>query len=494
MKAHLVSCIALFLAGGCAVGPDFHAPAAPTTSRYTYGEQPARTVEAASGAAGAAQSFAAAEAAPRTWWTEFGSDTLNRLVDEALRRSPTLDAARARLVEAQESYRSRAGETMLPAVDASFSATRQKIDPASFGLSSVPSAGPFTLYDASVSVSYLFDVFGANRRALEAMRADVDYDAYELEAARLALAGNVVASAIRRASLQAQIALTKRLERQQVRQLEVTVARQAAGGVSEFDVRAQRILLAQTSASLPPLALQLAQSEHRLAVLIGVPPAEANLADIALDALRLPETVPLTLPSTLARERPDIRAAEALLHRASANIGVATANLYPQFSVTASAGSQRTHIVDILDSFNVWSLGARLTQPLFHGGALRSQRRAAIAAYDAALGDYRQTVLGALQQVADTLRALESDARTLREREGAAGEAQANADIAGKRYGAGGIGQLQLIDAQEKLLSTLLERTKAQADRLADTAALYQALGGIALGDEATVRHDAGRR
>lgn len=221
--------------------------------------------------------------------------------------------------------------------------------------------------------------------------------------------------------------------------MRIVEARHAAGGVSAADVHAQLTLLAQTQASLPPLAAQRAQADHRLAILLGVPPAEAELPDVPLDALALPGTLPVTLPSTLARERPDIRAAEAVLHQASANVGVATANLYPRFAISAGAGSERTRIADIVTGLNIWNVGLNLTQPLFHGGELRARKHAAEAAYDAAFADYRQTVLQALQQVADAMRAVEQDAETLKSRDDAAREADASNTISAARYAAGGL-------------------------------------------------------
>jgi NodT family efflux transporter outer membrane factor (OMF) lipoprotein len=329
----------------------------------------------------------------------------------------------------------------------------------------------------------MFDVFGGNRRALEATMAQVDYERYELEAARLSIAGNVVASAVRRASLQEQIALTQRLADAQAQQLAIVDARHAAGGVSQLDVRSQRTLLAQTRASLPPLQTQLAQADHQLAILLGRPPSKASFDALTLDTLHLPTDAPLTLPSTLARERPDIRASEALLHQASANIGVATANLYPQFSLSAGIGSQRTSIQDVVSGLNVWNIGLNLTQPLFHGGELRAKKRSAQAAYDAALAGYQQTVLQALQQVADTLTALQNDARELQSREDAAREAQASFSIARAQYAAGGVSQFGLLDAERQTLQTALDRTRAEADRFSDTAALFQSLGGATQAD-----------
>jgi NodT family efflux transporter outer membrane factor (OMF) lipoprotein len=465
MKTTLAVCllICLLMLGGCTVGPDFHAPAAPDTQSYTRSASPA---------------FSTADHALPQWWKQFGSDALNRLVDEALRNSPTLAQARARLTQAREDYQAQAGATYYPAIDASLSGSRQKVDPAAFGVP-VPSPGPFTLYDASVSVSYSLDIFGGDRRALEALRAQVDFQAFELDAARLSIAGNVVSTAIRRASLQERIALTQRMVDAQTQQLSIMEARMAAGGVSRFDVRSQRTLLEQTRAGVPALLAQRDAADHRLAILLGVEPSGADFDAVTFDTLRVPDDVPLTLPSTLARERPDIRASEALLHQASANVGVATADLYPKFSLSAGVGSQRTSIHDMLDKLNVWNIGLNLSQPLFRGGELRARKRSAETAYDAAASAYRETVLDALQQVADTLSALQNDADALRARDITANEAQANLDTTHARFAAGGVSRFDLLDTQRQALQTQLDRTLAHASRLSDTAALFQALGGI---------------
>lgn len=471
MKRYVL--LGAFVLCGCAVGPDFRSPAAPDGASYSHESLPVTTR-----AAGATQTLVAANHALPAWWTQFDSEALNHLVDTALQQSPTLGEARAKLIEARENYVAQAGATEFPSLDATLSGTRQKVNPAAFGVPNVPNPGPFTLLNASVSVSYALDVFGGNRRALEALLAQVDYQTYELDAARLTLAGNVVSTAIRRASLQQQLALTQQLADAQAQQLTIIEGRHAAGGVAQLDVHAQRTLLAQTQALLPPLATQLAAADHQLAMLLGVEPAKADFNDVTLDTLHLPDTVPVTLPSTLARERPDIRASEALLHQASANVGVATANLYPQFIVSAGIGSERTRIEDVVNGLNIWNVGLNLTQPLFHGGELRAKRRAAQAAYDAAFASYRQTVLQALQQVADTLHALNGDARALQARDEAASEAQASVPIAQAQYAAGGVSQFGLIDSQRQALQTAIDRTRAHADRLADTAALFQALGG----------------
>jgi NodT family efflux transporter outer membrane factor (OMF) lipoprotein len=467
---------------GCAAGPNFRPPEAPAIATYTPEPQPAATASA-SGPGGAAQHFVPAQTIGGAWWRSFGSATLDQLVQQALDDSPTLAQARMKLTQAQQDYLAQAGATQWPELDASLKASRSKPDPAAAGLGDLVggrSFPPFTLYSAQVSVSYSLDLFGANRRTLEALVAQVDYQQYELEAARLSLAGNVVTAAVRRASLAKQIALSEALLAEQSRQLDITQQRFDAGGVSRMDLLSQRSQVEQTRASLAPLRTQLAQADHQLAVYMGLPPAqlpptrEADPGALDLDAFVLPPQVPLTLPSTLAQQRPDIRASEALLHQASANVGVATANLYPQITLSGSTGPQGVRMSDLL---NVWSVGAGLTQPLFHGGQLQAHKRSAEAAYEAALAAYRQTVLQGLQQVADALRALQQDALELESREQAQRDAQASAQIASQRYAAGGLSQLALLDTERQELQTTLDRTKVQAQRLADTAALYQALG-----------------
>ncbi|WP_233808327.1 efflux transporter outer membrane subunit [Paraburkholderia sp. HP33-1] len=467
----------------CAVGPDFHRPDVTSTSSYSAAPLPARTVTA-EGPGGTAQHFVPTDVPGDGWWRAFGSPVLNALVQQALDDSPTLAQARAKLDEAQQDYRAQAGGTLWPQVDANLSTTREKIDPEALGFGQLAqgrSFAPFTLYSAQVTVSYTLDLFGANRRALEAVAAQVDYQQYELEAARLTLAGNVVTAAIRRASLARQIALTEALLANQMQQLDITEHRYRAGGISEVDLLSQRTLVQQTRATLPPLRTQLAQTDHQLAIYLGRAPAELpathDLTALDLDTLVLPADLPLTLPSTLAQQRPDIRASEALLHQASANIGVATANLYPRITLSGNAATERINVSDVLTGFNVWNFGAGLTQPLFHGGELLARKHSSEAAYQAALAVYKQTVLQGLQQVADALRALDQDAIALQALDAAQRSAQRSAGIAGQRYAAGGISQLTLLDTQRQELQTGLDRTKAAAQRYADTAALYQALG-----------------
>ncbi|WP_304359660.1 efflux transporter outer membrane subunit [Collimonas fungivorans] len=465
------------LLAACAVGPDFQAPPAPAVPQYTAGVQPLATVSS-TGAGGGAQHFDPGMDIPAQWWTLFHSPQLDALVREALANSPSIAQAKAALRQASENLGGQVGATRYPQVDLQLGGVRQQIDTAALGIPNVPQAGPFTLYNASLDVSYTVDVFGANTRMLEGLQAQVDNQAAELQAARLTLAGNVVTAAIRHASLHAQITSTGQMLQLQRQQLGIMEQRLAAGGIAERDLKNQRTLVAQSEAALPALLQQQAQTGHQLAVYLGRAPAQADLPPLDLDTLTLPDRLPLSLPSTLARQRPDIRAAEATLHQASAEVGVASANLYPQLTLSGSVGTEQGRIADLADSLNVWNIGLKLMQPLFHGGELRAKKRAAVAAYDAAAASYQQTVLQALQQVADSLRALENDAQVLQARAQAAENARGSLAITSRQYQAGGVSHLSLLDAQRQGLQTELDRTVAQAARYADTAALLQALGG----------------
>ena len=465
----------LLALAGCAVGPDFERPAAPAADRYTGAPAPAAT---AGDAHVPAQRLHPGADIPAQWWTLFRSPEIDRLVRDALATSPTLQQARARLRQAQEELNAETGARTLPSVDANLSAGRQKVDPSAFGVSVTEQPPPFTLYNASIDVSYTLDVFGAERRALEGLRAQVDYRAHELQAARMALAANVVTAAIRQAGLQARLDATQALLQAQERQLAIMRQRRQAGGVAALDVRNQESLLAQTRATLPALRQQRDRTRHQLGVYLGRLPAQAELPPLTLDSLQLPLDVPLGVPAQLTRQRPDILAAEALWHRAAADVGVATANRYPRFTLTGSFGSQRTRAGDVADGVNVWNLALGLAQPLFRGGELRARQRAAEAAYQGAAAAYRDTVLQGFQQVADALRAVQADAATLQARADAERQAQAAYDITARQHAAGGVSQWALLDAQREQLRTRAERIQAQADRYADTAALLQALGG----------------
>jgi NodT family efflux transporter outer membrane factor (OMF) lipoprotein len=464
---------------GCTVGPRYHAPAPPTVSTYTPAPQPIYTTSAP-GNAGGTQRLNSGADVPAQWWTLFQSPALDRMVREALDHSPTLVGATARLKEAQEEANARTGATKYPSVSGSVSIEGEQVNLAAFGIPEalnmpIQNPPPFALLNGSVAVSYALDFFGVNRRLIEGLNAQVAYENWQLKGARLMLAGNVVSSAIRQAQLRSQIEITQRMLSLRDQILHITEQRYQAGGVSEYDVRSQRTALAQVRASLPPLEEQLDLVNHQLAALMGKTPSEARVEEISLDRLRLPADLPISLPSSLLRQRPDICAAEALLQQASANVGVASANLYPQIVLSGSGGGIGT---SFSNGGPVWNVGASLAQPIFNGGSLRAEKRKAIAAYEEAGSAYQQTVLQAFREVADALRVIEHDAQTLEARSDAASQAESAYEIASKRYAAGGISQLSLLDAQRQQLETALDRVTVEAARYSNSATLFQALGG----------------
>ena len=463
----------------CTVGPDFHPPDAPATTRYTTTPLPPETV-AAEVPGGQAQRFVEGRDIPAEWWTLFECEPLDAMVRQALQDSPSLAQIEAKLVKAQQDLEAHSG-VRYPKIDAGASANRVDVNSGSFeGVPAVPvEVFPLTLYSASVRVSYTLDLFGKTRRELEALQATVDYQRYQLAAAQLMLAGNIVTAAIEEAGLRQEIDTTERIVGLRTRSLEIVQRLERLGGVPQLDVVTQQGELARTRATLPSLHERLDRTRNRLAVYLGQLPGEAALPEIRLADLKLPTELPMSVPSELARRRPDIQASEALLHEASARVGVATANLYPQITLSANAGSLTTDLSNLLSSGTGFSLlGGSLLQPLFHGGELRARKRSAVAAFEQAGGAYKEVVLKGFRDVADALSALDGDAKTLREWADAAAAARGVHDIASKRYEVGGVSLLSLLDAERQLLTASLEQTRAIADRYADSAALFQALGG----------------
>ncbi len=464
------------LVAACAVGPDFHAPAPPATTHYTRAPEPTGTV-AAPGASGTAQNFSSERDIPADWWTLYHSSALDELVREALADSPTVQAAQATLRTAVETWKANRGGLLLPAVNATGSATRQKEPGAAFGQPG--NSILFNLFDASVGVTYRLDLFGASRRQVEAYYAQADYQRWEFEAARLTLTANVVTTAVNIASLHAQIAALTDIIVSEREQLKVVQRQFDAGAASRSDLLAQQTQVAENEAQLPALEKQLAQAQHRLAVLVGRTPDDATVPDFTLDQLTLPADLPLSLPAKLVRQRPDVQASEALLHQSTAQLGVATANMYPQLNLTGSIGSETTTASQLFKTgTSAWNIGGSLTQPLFHGGELLGLKRAARADLDRATAQYRGTVLGALQDVADTLRALEADARTLQADLITETDAQDTLNMTKLQYKVGGVSYLTLLNAERVYLQARQNRVQAEAARYADTAALFQALGG----------------
>jgi NodT family efflux transporter outer membrane factor (OMF) lipoprotein len=465
------------LIAGCSVGPNFKSPEAPaaaaSATAYTPTPVPAQSASAP-GLAGASQRIATGQDIPAQWWTLFRSESLDQLIQAALTQSPTVVAAQAALRNAQETLGAQTGALQYPNVSGQLSGERERNTSLAGG-----GLATYNLFNASVNVSYSLDLFGANRRTLEGLAANVDYERYQVEAAYLTLASNVVTTAIREASLRAQLQATLDVLDLQQKQLRVVDAQFNAGAISKSSVLQQRTQVAQTRATLPPLEKSLAQTRHQLSVLVGKLPSELGLPEFQLTSLQLPEELPVSLPSELVRQRPDIRASEALLHQASAQVGVATANQYPQINLTASAGSIALAASDLFASGSgIWSLAGAVTQPIFNGGALAGRKRAAEAAYDQAAANYRATVLGAFQNVADALRAIDSDASALRAQAEAESLARDTLDLSNRQYQLGAISYLALLDVQRSYQQTHIALVQAQAARFADTAALFQALGG----------------
>jgi len=459
------------------VGPDFHRPESPSTTQYTEHSLPQETVSSP-GTAGAAQRFVSGADISAQWWALYRSEPLDRLIREAITDSPNLAAAQATLRQAKENLIAGTGSLLYPQVDANLSATREKVSAAQLFGGTGGQSNIFNLYNATVNVSYMLDIFGGNRRELEGLQALVDYQNYQLEGSYLALTSNIVTAAVREAQLRAQISATRDIIAAEEKQLDLTQRQYQLGAVARLGVLALKTELEQTRATLPPLERDLANTRHQLAVLAGRLPSEASLPVFELDTFMLPQELPITLPSELVRQRPDIRASEALLHQASAQIGVATANLYPKITLTGDFGSSTNQFRNFFAGPSVWSIGAGLLQPLFHGGALEAQRRSAIAAYDAANAQYRETVLQAFQNVADALRALEADARTLSAQAEAESAARQTLDLTTRQFQLGGASYLALLIAQRQYQQAKLALAQAQATRFADTAALFQALGG----------------
>ncbi|MBF0570336.1 MAG: efflux transporter outer membrane subunit [Candidatus Omnitrophica bacterium] len=452
---------------GCAVGPNFKKPAIPAGIAYPSGMLKAGPI------------FVVGAKIPQEWWALFKSKSLDELVREALINSPTLAAAKASLRQAQEEYRANVGATYFPVVDANLSAIRQKINEASLGQDKAQGA-LFRLYQASVNVSYAFDLWGGARREMESLRAQVDNANFLKDAAYLTLTSNIVAAAGKEVALRGQIDSTLEILADEEEQLKILHNQLSLGGISRFDVLSQQTLVEQTRGSIPALERELAFTRHQMAVLVGKTPGEERmLPQFHMPDLILPKELPVSLPSVLIEQRPDVQASLALLHAASANVGVATANLLPQIVLSGSYGSSENHFEKMFKTNDaVWNFGTGVVQPLFHGGELRARRRSAQAAYDEALAQYRQTVLLAFQDVANVLRALEADVAAMNARSNAQVAADESLKIAKAQFQAGAISYIELLTAERQDSEARIGLVQAYAVRFADTAALFQALGG----------------
>jgi NodT family efflux transporter outer membrane factor (OMF) lipoprotein len=465
------------LLAGCAVGPNFKTPQAPQTPGFVApGELPAQTT-AAPAPDDQAQRFVEGLDIQGQWWTLFQSAELNALIERGLANSPTLEAATAALRQANETLAAQRG-SFFPSVSGSLNAQRQKAPGVSLG---APQAGSiiYTLNSAAVNVSYTLDAFGGIRRQVEAFGAQAEYQKFLLEAAYLSLTANIVTTAITEASLRAQIQATEEIAQSQQKQLDITQRRLTAGGVSRVDLLQQQSLLQSTLATLPGLRTQLAQERNLMAAYVGSLPADYAGPEFKLDSLALPVELPVSLPSKFVEQRPDVREFSALLHSATAQIGVATANMLPQITLSGSYGGEATRFSDVFSPASViWSLGASLAQPIFKGGQLTHQRRAAVAAAQEAAANYRATVITAFQNVSDTLHALQGDADALAAEALAQNTAAESLKLVQAQYKSGAASYLQVLTSEQSYQSATVALIKARAQRYADTAALFQALGG----------------
>ena len=470
-----VPVFALLLAG-CTVGPNFVRPAAPDFTRYT--QTPLTpTASTANLAGGGAQRFLDGQDISGEWWELFESPALNALVERALKANPDLKAAEAALTVAHENMLAQRGG-YYPTASASFAASRSKT-PAE--LSPTPNSGAllFNLFTPEVSVSFVPDVFGLNRRLVESLTAAERQTRFELTATYLTLTANVVVAAIQEAGVREQISTTRELIAAGEKSLEVLRQQQARGYASRLDVAAQEAQVAQASATLPPLLKQLAQQRDLLTALSGALAMEGLPEQFELSQLKLPQELPLSVPARLVEQRPDVRQAEENLHIASAQIGVAVANRLPSFTITADLGASALTLSSLTASdAGFWDLGGQVTQPIFQGGTLMHRERAARATYRQAQEQYRSAVIAAFQNVADTLAALEHDAETLRASAASTEAARVTLEVVRAQQRAGYASSLQLLSAEQTHQTAVGAQVQAQINRYTDTAALFQALGG----------------
>ena len=471
----------VFVAGlsDCAVGPNYKRPTPPADGGY--GNAPAQGETASSpGTGGNAQRFVAEMDIPAQWWTLYQSPKLNSLVEQSLQANPNLTAAKAALRQAHEIYLAER-TTFWPTAQGSFSAQRAKNAIGTISNpTSLPQANPYyNLFTAQVNVSYMPDIFGGTRRAVEAARAQDDSTRFQLEATYLTLTSNVVVIAITEAGLRGQIAATQRLLELQHQLTEKVRQQKTVGTVSSLDVLNQEAAEAQTAATLPPLQKQLGQTRDALTALVGKLPAAEPTETFQLDELTLPAELPVSLPSKLVEQRPDVRQAEENLHFASAEAGVAIADMLPQIAITGNLGTTAFQTSDLFKGgTGFWGAGASLTQTLFDAGALLHKHRAADAALDEAGAQYRAAVILACQNVADTLRALYADADALKANAESARAAKAAFDFAHKQLDLGTVSFVAVLNAEQTYQQAELALVQAQANRYSDTAALFQALGG----------------
>jgi NodT family efflux transporter outer membrane factor (OMF) lipoprotein len=502
MAASPLSCVTLALAtaaavAGCAVGPNFHEPAAPAGAGYTTAPLP-QTTASADALGGDAQRFVTGQDLPFEWWEAFGSPALDSLVEKAFRANPNIKAAQAALRQAQELVSAQQGY-FFPTVSADYNFERQKLpgnlsgtsapgvqgngtDIAAYqNLNSTPHNLPlyFNFHTAQFTVGFVPDVFGGNRRKVESLDAQARMQRFELEATYITLASNVVAAAIQEASTRAQIAVTKEIIDYDEKSLKILRDKFQLGYAMRIDVAAQEVALAQAKQLLPPLQKQFEQTRDLIRALIGTLPNQEIEETFELASLKLPPQLPLSLPSKIIEQRPDVRAAEQQLRSANAQVGVAIAAMLPQFTIAGTYGGTATQFSDMFRSGGpFWTLVGDVSLPVFDGGTLLHSKRAADQALRQAAAQYQTTVITAYQNVADTLHAMVSDAEALAAAAETERAAKVTLDLTHERMQDGYTDYLAELAAGTAYSQAVLNLVQAQAARFGDTAALYQALGG----------------
>ena len=476
-RLHWLLLITAGLLSACAVGPDFKQPDAPKTSAYTEEPLSKKLATAPGVPGGTDQAFIEGADIEAQWWELYKSPELDLLIKKALEKNPNLGAADAALRSAQENVNAQIGGQYFPAVGLGGAATRQLQPSAIYGLPY--GSDTYNLYNTSVNVTYKLDVFGGARRTVESAKAQAEYQQFKLEGAYLSLTANIVTGAIREAALRAQLQATAEILKAQQNLAEVTEKQLKIGSVNKVDLTSQQSLVASTQVDLYTYERNLAFARNQLAVLTGELPSNASITKFDLSKLHLPDKLPLSVPSSLVRQRPDVRAAEAQLKSTNALVRVATANLLPQFNITGAIGSAAL-TSDALFGPNaaLWSIAGGIFQPLFQGGQLLAQRRGAMANYEQAVFQYQATVLSAFQEVADALRALETGAQALKAASDAERYSYETLDLVQQQYKLGTASYLAVLYYQNLYQQAKVKSVAAQATRFADTAALFAALGG----------------
>jgi NodT family efflux transporter outer membrane factor (OMF) lipoprotein len=486
----LLALAAFGLVTGCTMGPNFQPPDPPRAQSFLPDQPPTFVAGGING--GEAQRIVDGMDIPGQWWQVFQSPQLNSLIETALRANPDITAASAGLRVAQEAARAQRA-TLFPTVQAGFGASANQV-PTVLSAPTADNNYSYSLYTLGLTLSYNLDLWGANRRQIESLDALAEAQCFQLEGAYLSLASNVVAAAILEASLRAQIDSTQRIVAAQRDTLDILNRQLGLGAVNGSDVAAQQAALAQVEATLPPLQKALAQQRNLLATLTGRFPDQSLAEQFKLADLKLPEDLPLSLPSKLVEQRPDVRAAESNLHSSSALVGVAIANQFPNITLNASIGTQALTLGTLFGPTLASSVaGVNVLQTVLDGGALAAKKRQAQAALEQADAQYRSTVLQAFRNVADTLRALEFDALTLKASVAAEQATATSLQIARRRLELGDATYIFVLTAELAYQQAALLRVQAQAARYTDTAALFQALGGGWWNRDALPRDPAAR-